>query len=239
MSRSAIERIPYPSAVGPYLQQRDTEAPYYNADEFDEFLEQGQFPSAPRVPSDLKYAYLLFLLVDMLNEVIDSFDILIADMDDLPLLAPALNGKASKRIELLIRTFYSEFYRGQEVTKKIVGQLRRDGYLSRAAVKSVVQAIDESTSQIVRMRHSFAHGEAGIVGRSYNLLRIFEVDASRASSEVRAATGKSLHLSDVASPACRERADAMHYVARYFQVLFRTIVEILAGEHGQLDQASK
>jgi hypothetical protein len=219
----ALAHIAFPECVSPYLERVNTQMEHVGFEDVD--LESGFFRGGPSVPAGLWREYLLFTLVETLNEVIDSLNVLIADMEELPTFASQLKGRPSKRVELLARSFYSEFFRGREVTLKVTAELRRRGFLSREVAKTVAAGLDEQLGDVFRSRHSLVHGDAGFAGESYTQLRIFE-------EGVAAARVPNLPIGQVASPTCEEKAKAMRAYGEVFRAAFSKILDLLAGLYG-------
>jgi hypothetical protein len=238
----AVERIPYPECVRPYLEHLDRRADALRPEDVDHILATGCFPpGGPPTPGALRREQLLVALVELLNDVIDSLNVLIADTEDLPNLVPQLRGRPSKRLELLVRGFYGEFFRGREVFVRVLGYLRREGYITREIATGLTSEIDKHFQDIYKMRHAFAHGDAGLPGKPYQLLRAAESTKDPfwyredgVVYELVNADGNKMTLGDAAEGPCREALEFMRQSAAMFRAGFSTLIDLLSGVHGPL-----
>ena len=226
----SLQPIPYPESLAPYLEHLERTHLELTAQDLAETLETGALPGGDHTfPDSLWREYLVFILVEVLNDVIESLNIIIEDVEDLPRVASTLKGKPSKRIDLLVRGFYAEAFRGREVIRKIIGHLRRRGFVSRGDAKAMADAMQDQLGGTVTARHAFTHGEAGLTGKSVNLLRAFE---GVPDGEFIRGDGTPLNIGDVAAATCREKAEAMRGTGLIYRATYSAMVEKLAGVHG-------
>ncbi|MCC7180459.1 MAG: hypothetical protein IT177_18915 [Acidobacteria bacterium] len=220
-----LDSIPYPVGVAEYLADRDARYSALTVGDVprvvDAFLNNRGIDGF-MVPERLMPQYLVCLLADLLNGIVDSFNTINADLEELAALAPTLRGSPSVRLELLVRVFWSEAYRGKELVFKVAVAMRKRGYITRDHVRQLRDGYEEYLKDLYEVRHGLQHGEDGFKGEALNALKAVE------------AALRSGHLSDktilltLAHKAHGERAEGLAGIAYMFRQVFATTVVLLS-----------
>ena len=139
--------LPFPDLLRPYLSHLEARYASATTDEVIESVKTGQVGSW-RVPDHLWPEYLLYGIVEQLNGVFESFRFIVADIEQLPANAQRLQGRPSKRPDLHLRTFHGEAFRGREVIRRGLGEMRKRGILAKEVVKGFAAGLDDSSWKI-------------------------------------------------------------------------------------------
>ena len=190
------------------------------------FMETGELPSS-KVSDALMAPYLVCLLADCCNEVVRSFNVIVDDLEDLPAVSAQLRGRASVRLQLLIRVFLSEAYRGKEIAFRIVGEMRRRGFVDRDGVKHLRALYKEHVDPYLEIRHNLQHGEGGLTGQTLGRLQAMEVFAGTFDPTLAQQL-----LADATSRAYAEKIDGMHRLGWVFRSAYVSTVFTMAKEAG-------
>jgi hypothetical protein len=225
----AITKISYPVSVQTFLTQQIEALKPVASEPTPEFvrtvIETGKFPDAPSIPDACKRHHYISVFIDYLNDVIECMNIIIVDMDELWIFGLMQKGKPSNRLEMLVRNFYAEFYRGREIGRKVFGMFRRHGWASRDEVNCVNEMLDGCFKQFIDSRHAFAHGDAGLIGREFNALQVFE--SIPKEEQYKHLTAHTPHF---IQDACVKRTEALKDLGNTFKHVYEAAAWGLMGE---------
>lgn len=220
-----ISPIPYPATTEPYQADRAIHLGNAGAEHARTMVESG-FISLPKIPPELMPQHVVCVVVDKLNNIIDAFNVIISDLDGLPALALVMDGSPSVRLEVLVRAFWSEAYRGKAIVFKSMGELRRQGYVDKTFVATLREAFEQTLDPMYGLRHSLQHADAELGGTA--LYRLRAVEALLAETHVDLEGMGPTLLTRSSTEAYREKGDAVYRLATMFRDVFGIVVVAVA-----------
>jgi hypothetical protein len=225
----ALERIPFPDKTAPYLERLEQRHRSAGRADLVSILKDGTFAPGDPIPDHLVQGYLLYEIVTVLNDVITSLNIIVADIDKLPFQHQHLNGRPSKRIDLLLRSFLSEFFRGRELLLRMMGVMKDEGLLDRDMKKTIKESMEKHLGPVVDVRHKFAHGDGLLNSVELNSLKAYE-ELPHLLTVFTKPDGTTPQLGDAVGFVTEDIGKTLRTWGQLFRVLFGTAILILADE---------
>ncbi|MFC5520101.1 hypothetical protein [Polaromonas jejuensis] len=173
-----------------------------------ESLEKGGLSTAKgtielgKLDPDLEVAYFYFIWVSECNGVIENLNLVLSDLRYLPERAVFLGGSPWTRYELLVRTFFHEFYRLREILNAILASCVRRGYIMKDEQRLAREAFHGAIEETIELRNSVVHGSTGWSGEDHLGLNLASTAHSRGQCLVHRETGAELTIEAALRPVC-------------------------------------
>lgn len=223
----AIEQIPFPKCIDLYLQHLDQRHASVTVDDIPELVGTGRI-AGWNVPDHFWREYLIYGMVEQLNDVVDAINIIIADVEQLPELRKTLRGFPSKRVDLAERSFHGEVYRGREIIRRGLGEMRRRGFIGRELVQAVAEAMHEHLGDGFKLRNLLAHGEGNLTDRHFTAVRSTE----RSTDDVFVVLedGTEVTIGLFVKRLCDHVSSRMRNRSKIYFAIYRAVIQLIAGE---------
>jgi hypothetical protein len=98
-----------------------------------------------------------FLWIGELNKIIEGMNILLIDLSDLRKDKNSLKGNSVIRSELLLQTFFGEFFRMREISKIFMKSLTHEKVLSKKSKEYIMEWYFEVFEKTYEIRNKFIH----------------------------------------------------------------------------------
>lgn len=127
-------------------------------------IESGVFKLG-KVDKETDVALIFFYWISDINEIVDNLNIVLSDLRALPVHYILLNGSPKVRYELLVRTFFYEFYRFRETHNQFVKVAGHRGFIEKKDVPRLRNLLHDAFKNIINLRNAFVHGDPVWTGK--------------------------------------------------------------------------
>jgi hypothetical protein len=176
-------------------------------------IETGQI-NLGKLDQKLDVAYFFFMWVSETNEIIDHLNLVILDLRSLAKTHSLLGGSPWMRYELLVRTFFHEFYRFRELLNTVLSAVAKRGHISKEELSIARAAFHGAIEQTIDLRNSMVHSDVVWRGKQHFDLNLASIVHNRGQSRVSRRTGHEFSLEDALSKACNRTSNALQYQGR-------------------------
>lgn len=171
-------------------------------------IQSGQI-NLGKLDPKLDLAYFFFLWVSEANKVIGHLNLTLSDLHALPRTISTLGGSPWMRYELLIRTFFHEFYRLRELLNAVLGQVAKRGIITKEELAKARSAFHGAIEGTVELRNSLVHGSVLWRGKEHFELNLISMLHNRGQRIVSRRKGDELAIEKVLAKACNKTARVM------------------------------
>ena len=178
-----------------------------------------------RLDPKLDVAYFFFGWVSEANDIIGNLNLTIGDLRSLPRVHATLGGSPWVRYQLLVRTYFHEFYRFRELQNTALAAAVKRGYAARSELKVARRAFHDAVEEAIELRNSIVHASLTWKGQEHFDLNLASIFYNRGQTLICKDTGKEFAVDDALSRACEEMADALVYEGRKAAILVRAFVK--------------
>jgi hypothetical protein len=160
ISKVEIPQIAYPKELRFELQEINDRIVTSLKKEGTGSIEAGQgIPLGP-LPRRLDVMFTFFLWIADTNEILDNLNITLSDFRALAEQC-LLFSNHRKRVYLILRTFFYEFFRAKEVFNKFTKELLRLGLLQKGDVSPLRAEFAKAFKAVISVRNQLVHARFG------------------------------------------------------------------------------
>lgn len=185
--------------------------------------ETGQINLGKLAPK-LDVAYFFFLWVAEANEIIDHLNLVLSDLRALPKNFPLLGGSPWMRYELLVRTFFHEFYRFRELLNTVLSAVEKRGHISKEELSIARTAFHSTIEDTIELRNSMVHSDVIWHGKVHFDLNLAAMCYDLGQALVSRSTGREVSLQEALTKACNRISKALQSEGRNAANLMRSFI---------------
>lgn len=193
-------------------------------------MKSGEFDLG-RLDAKLDTAYFYFIWVSQTNEVIDHLNLVIRDLRALPQNFAILGGSPWNRYELLVRTFFHEFYRFRELLNTVLSAVAKRGHITKEELTTARDAFHGALEHTIELRNSMVHQDVRFKGQRHFELTFATMLHARGMTAIHKRTGKAmtpeLALSRVCGPTSRVLLREGKLAARLTRAFVRDTLAVM------------
>lgn len=169
-------------------------------------IESGVFKLG-KVDKETDVALSFLYWISDINEIVGNLNIVLSDLRALPLHYILLKGSPKARYELLVRTYFYEFYRFRETHNKFVKVAENRGFIEKKEVPKLRNLLHDVFKNVITLRNALVHGDPVWKGKEY--VDLLLVDSAWENDMVlqHAETGKIRSFAETLQDLCQSTAD--------------------------------
>jgi hypothetical protein len=170
--------------------------------------ETGQISLGKLEPA-VDIAFFYFAWTSEVNEVIDHLNMVINDLRALHKTFEHLGGSPWTRYELLMRTYFHEYYRMREILSTFLSILNSRGHITKEEVKIARDAFHAAIEDKVEMRNSIVHGRPRFRGEEHFNLNLTSTVHNYGKRLVKQETGEEFSVESALQRVCEKVAGVL------------------------------
>jgi hypothetical protein len=194
-------------------------------------IESGLF-NIGKVDKELDVALFFVYWIVEVNNIIDNLNIVLIDMRGLPDNYVLLKGSPEKRYDLLVRTYFHEFYRFRESFNRVVKAAANRCYIQPHEVPEAREAFHEVFEDTIRIRNNLVHGNVFWKGEKHLDLSLLSSHREKGFALQHRETGEIWEIGPVLQDICEDTADILrdegNRMSKVLQALVRELVDVIA-----------
>lgn len=231
---SPIPDVPYPPE---HLEDLKKLGPLMIASMEKEGLPKhsGQINLGPLEP-EVDLAYFYFMWTSEANTVVAHLNMVINDLRSLHKNFETLGGSPWTRYELLMRTYFHEFYRMREILGTFLSAMKDRGHITKQEVKEARDAFHEAIKHKVELRNAVVHGRPRFTGEEHFNLNLTSIVHNRGQALAKRGTEEVFSVANALQAAGGKAADVLEKngkeVVQLMSVLVAESVAITKGAGG-------
>lgn len=198
-------------------------------------MQSGQINLGPLEP-DVDLAYYYFMWTSEANTVIAHLNMVINDLRSLHKNFETLGGSPWTRYELLMRTYFHEFYRMREILGTFLSAMKDRGHLTKQEVKVARDAFHEAIKHKVELRNAVVHGRPRFTGEEHFNLNLTSIVHNRGQKLVKRDTAEVFSVAAALKAAGEKAADVLERngkeVVQLMSAFVKDSVAITGGDAG-------
>lgn len=195
-------------------------------------IESGIF-NLGKVDKETDAALTFFYWISDINEIVGNLNIVVSDLRALPLHYVLLKGSPKDRYELLVRTYFYEFYRFRETHNQFVKAAENRGFIQREDVPKLRNVLHDAFKNIIALRNAFVHGDPVWKGKEYFDLLLVDSAWAKGMAVQHAETEKIRGFSETLQGLCQSTADQFrnegNRMSKVLQGFLQLYIDLAAG----------
>lgn len=184
-----------------------------------------------KLDAKLDVAYFFFMWISETNEVIDHLNLVLRDLRALPRNFALLGGSPWTRYELLVRTFFHEFYRFREVLSTVLSAVAKRGHITKEELALARDAFHRAIEDTIELRNGLVHQDVRWKGKGHFELNFASMLHAQGMTALHKRTGKAmtpeLALSRVCGPTSNVLLREGKRAARLSRAFIRDTLAIM------------
>lgn len=124
---------------------------------------------------EMSGAYFFLAWIRECNDVIENLNLILDDLAVLPERFVLYGGSPKTRYELLVRTFFHEFYRFREILNSILGASVKRGFITKNEQIKAREAFHQALEGMVELRNAMVHGVIESIGQEHFDLTLVDI----------------------------------------------------------------
>lgn len=188
-------------------------------------IESGIFKLG-KVDKELDVALVFFYWISDINEIVDNLNIILSDLRALPTHYVLLKGSPQARYQLLVRTYFYEFYRFRETYSQFVKVAESRGFIEKQDVPKLRNAFHDVFKDTIKLRNIFVHGDPVWKGKEYVDLLIVASAWEQDMVLQHAETGKVHSFTETLQSLCQSTADDLRNEGNRVSKLLHGLLQI-------------
>ena len=135
-------------------------------------------------------AMFIFEWVSEVNEIITNLNIVIYDLKRLPQIKPPFQVSPRDRLYLVIRTYFSEFFRFRECFADFLHGLKLAKILNKEEKNWYLNSFNTIFKNVIKLRNTMTHAQANWTGEDHLMLSLVESNYQFGNKLIGNATGE-------------------------------------------------
>lgn len=169
-------------------------------------------------------AYFFFMWVSETNEIIDHLNLTLLDLRALPRNIGILGGSPWTRYELLVRTFFHEFYRFRELLNTMLSSVAKRGIISKEELSIARAAFHGAIEGTIDLRNSIVHSGVRWHGQAHFDLNLVSIFHNRGQSLIDRQNGRKVSISKVLAKACSQSSKTLQAEGRHAALIMKAFL---------------
>lgn len=186
-----------------------------------------------KVDKETDVALTFFYWISDINEIVGNLNIVMSDLRALPLHYILLKGSPKARYQLLVRTYFYEFYRFRETHNQFVKAAENRGFIEKKDVPKLRNLLHDAFKNIITLRNAFVHGDPVWKGEEYVDLLLVDSAWENDMALQHAETGQIRSFAEALQGLCQSTADEFraegNRMSKALQGFLQLYIDLAAG----------
>ena len=174
-------------------------------------------------PLDIAYFY--FIWISECNDVIGNLNLILDDLRALPQRALFLTGSPWSRYELLVRTFFHEFYRLREILNTVLASCTKRGFIEKDELRIAREAFHGAVEETIELRNCLVHGKMNWSGEGHLTLTMVSTALSRGMRLVHRETEEEQTVEAALKPVCERGVATLQSEGEKVSIIMTALVQ--------------
>jgi len=192
-----------------------------------EDIDSGQFNLGQLNPRQSNTFFFLRWVVET-NEIIKCLNLVLLDLRSLPQMFSTLGGAPWLRYQILVRNFYSEFYRLREIFNTCVAKASKRGLVEKREVEPLRSYFNELFEGMFKLRNALIHASVQWSGPTHNMLALNNAANRMGMALGDIKTGKPIEVEKLLEEICGSAAKPLLEESQLASSVLEKVIYTLA-----------